>query len=266
MIRQHKLKQYFYEPFTDTLEKYYGNNSPFPFWKEGIQRKLFVPQFHGREHLNVANWMKALQENDRQTRQAFDESCWGFNNSHPYNITYQAAFDLHDAKELEAQHQIIKDGLNLFENIFGYKASYFVPPNGPFNNELEKTAAESGIQWMSASKVQHEPLGFGKTRKRFHYLGQKNSHGQRYITRNCFFEPSYHGRDWIETCFQEIKIAFRWRKPAVISSHRVNYIGGLNEKNRKDGLLKLEMLLEKVITKWPEIEFMTSAELGSLIK
>lgn len=118
---------------------------------------------------------------------------------------------------------------------------------------------------MSTSKIQREALGFGKTRKRLHYLGQKNSNGQLYITRNCFFEPSQAGADWVAACLKDIEIAFFWNKPAVISSHRVNYIGALNETNRKNGLSNLKALLNKALLKWPDIEFMTSQELGDLM-
>ena len=264
-IRQHNFEQYFYEPFTSTLEKYYGNNAILDLWKEGINKQIFVPQFHGREHLNVAVWISALQKKDIQTHLAFNEGCWGFNNKNEFNVMYQGAFDLEKPEELIGQHDIIRDGLQLFENIFGYKATYFVPPNGPFNNELEKTAAENGIQFMSCSKIQNEALGEGKTRKRFHYLGQKSQYGQCYITRNCFFEPSQPGKDWVASCIKDIETAFRWNKPAVISSHRVNFIGALNEANRKEGLLQLESLLQKALVKWPDLEFMTSEQLGKII-
>ena len=65
--------------------------------------------------------------------------------------------------------------------------------------------------------------------------------------------------------FKEIDIAFKWRKPATISSHRVNYIGWLNKQNRKHGLQKLDELLAQIIKYWPDVEFMTSEELGDLI-
>ena len=52
---------------------------------------------------------------------------------------------------------------------------------------------------------------------------------------------------------------------ATISSHRVNYVGWLNEDNRANGLIKLDELLSRIIKKWPNVEFMTSSELGDLI-
>ncbi len=263
-IREHGFKEYFYEPFTDTLNRY-NKQGAFQLWQQGIKEQLFIPQFHGREHLNVAVWMRALQANDRQAILAFDKECWGFINKHRLGLMYQAAFDLEHVADLAIQEAAIKEGLQLFEKLFGYKASFFVPPNGPFNNSLEKVAADAGIKYMSASKIQHEALGEGKTKKVLHWLGQKNEHGQRYITRNCFFEPSYTGVDWVNSCLEDITVAFRWSKPAVISSHRVNYIGGLNEQNRSHGLQQLQQLLAGIIKQWPDVEFMTSDQLGGLI-
>jgi hypothetical protein len=118
---------------------------------------------------------------------------------------------------------------------------------------------------MAASKIQTEPLGNGQSRRVLHYIGQRNNFGQHYLTRNCFFEPADPSKDWLASCLSEIAAAFRMRKPAVISSHRINYIGGLNPANRVNGLSLLSQLLKKITTRWPDVEFMTSAELGDLI-
>lgn len=263
-IKENNYQEYYWEPFTKTLEKY-NIADAFPLWQEGIHNKLFIPQFHGREHLNIAPWMRALQNGDKEALLAFEYGIWGFKNKHTYGLSYQAAFDLEDISDLKIQEEVISSGLKLFEDLFGYKAAFFVPPNGPFNNSLEKIAAEGGVNYMSASKIQNEALGKGKTKKKFHYLGQKNKHNQIYITRNCFFEPSLSGKDWVNSCLNDIELAFNWKKPAVISSHRVNYIGGLQLENRKIGLKDLEELIKVMLARWPDIEFLTSVELGNLI-
>ena len=263
-IKKNQFKEYFWEPFTETLEKY-NMGDAFLLWKEGIQNKIFIPQFHGREHLNIAAWMRALQRKDEEALIAYDQGIWGYNNKHPFGLTYQSAFDLELALDIEVQKEAIISGLKLFKELFGYDANFFVPPNGLFNNSLEKTAHEGGIKYMSASKIQQEVLGEGKTRRRLHYLGQKNKNGQLYITRNCFFEPSQPNKDWVDSCLKEIETAFKWKKPAIISTHRVNYIGTLNIENRTNGLEKLNELLKAILFKWPEVEFMSSNQLGDLI-
>jgi hypothetical protein len=70
----------------------------------------------------------------------------------------------------------------------------------------------------------------------------------------------------VEDCLKEIEIAFKWKKPAVISTHRVNFISGIVPNNSTKGLRELKRLLQTVMTKWPEVEFMTSAELGNTVK
>lgn len=267
MIKDSDFQNYFYEPFTETLRRYPGCERSFDLWKEGIEKRIFVPQMHGREHLNVTAWMRALQNGDKQTRMAFDEGLWGFvpdQNRLP-GIDFQAAFLLGNASEVEYHREIILEGLALFEKLFGYRAEYFVPPNGPFNNALNKTLADNGIKFRSGSKIQNESLGNGNTKKVIHWLGQKDKSGLRYITRNCFFEPNQGGKDWVDGCLNDINIAFRWHKPAIISSHRVNYIGALNPSNRENGQLQLKTLLKEIIKNWPDAEFMTTDQVGAMM-
>ena len=215
-IKKNNFNCYYYETFSKTLE-HYKKHGAFEMWQEGIKAGVFIPEFHGREHLNVMAWMRALQANDKLTMMAFDQGLWSFNNQNKYGVSYQAAFDLEYHSDLKVQAEIIESGLNIVEQLHGYKAAFFVPPNGPFNNGLEEIAANNGIKFMSASKIQKEVLGEGKSRKVFHYLGQKNKYNQKYITRNCFFEPSSEGKDWVNSCLKDIDIAFKWKKPAVIS-------------------------------------------------
>jgi hypothetical protein len=206
-----------------------------------------------------------LQKNDAETLLAFEEGCWGFSAKTPHNIEYQAAFDIETMKDLSFQEESIVSGLKLFEAIHGYKAEFFIPPNGPFNNNLEKAAESEGIKYIGASKVQLEPQGNGQIKKKYHWLGQKNKYGQIYLTRNAFFEPNEKGKDWVISCLEDIHHAFLWKKPAVISSHRTNYIGSLDVGNRKLGLEKLDTLLTEVLRRWPDVEFITSTELGKKI-
>lgn len=268
-IKNDNFEKYYIEPFTKTLERYYGDHHGImETWKQGMNAGIFRPQFHGREHLNVAEWMRALKNGDKVTHTAFDHGIWGFHlrKSNVKTIrSFQAAFDLYDLDDLEVHAEAIREGLELFDSIFGYKASFFVPPNGQFNNSLEKVAAECGIQYMSKAKRQIEPLGDGKTQTVYNKLGNRNEYNQITLTRNCVFEPSEEGKDWVDSCLNDVKVAFRMRKPAVISTHRVNFIGILDEENRSRGLKQLDQLLSAVTKQWPDVEFITSNQLGDII-
>ena len=67
------------------------------------------------------------------------------------------------------------------------------------------------------------------------------------------------------SCPKSIDIAFKLRKPAILASHRVNYMGGLDVKNRSDNLHLLNVLIRTALRKYPNIEFMSSDELGGII-
>lgn len=262
-IEESGFSDYYWETLPVTFKRY-ENSRALDLWKQGMDEKLFHPEFHGREHLNIGAWMRALQANDKEARMAFKQGIWGFKRKNS-GVNYQAAFDLELPIDLAEQANTIKEGLFEFERLHGFKSRFFVPPNGPFNNQLQKVAFENGIRYLSTAKIQLEPMGDGKYERRFHYIGQKSKSGLIYLTRNAFFEPSAEGKDWVDSCLSEIENAFKWRKPAVISSHRVNFVGVHYEKNRIEGLKQLAQLLQRVVKRWPDIRFMTSTELGDLI-
>ncbi|MCB0496594.1 MAG: hypothetical protein KDC79_10710 [Cyclobacteriaceae bacterium] len=264
-IRDSDFLEYHYESIEQTIERYTGGKDAFAMWKTGIEQNVFIPQFHGREHLNVPVWMRALQENNQQAKLAFDQGVWGFNNMHAEGISFQAAFNPSTVSEVEYHKEVIKDGTRLFKKLFDYDASFFVPPNGQLSNSLERTLTDCGIKFTANAKMQFESIGLGRTKRSLHYLGQRSRRGQTYLIRNCFFEPSSEGKNWVESCLKEIEFAFKWKQPAIIGSHRVNYVGGLDIKNRDSGIGQLSDLLSSVTKRWPEIEFMTSAELGEII-
>ena len=100
-------------------------------------------------------------------------------------------------------------------------------------------------------------------------LGEKNGRGQRYLVRNATFEPSLFKQnisDPVGQCLWQIEAAFRMKKPAVICSHRINYVGFIDPENRDRTLKMLDKLLKTLLMRWPDVEFMTSPELGNCIE
>ena len=264
-IKESGFRDYFYEPFTDTLKRHEGCERSFVMWETGIKSRLFVPQMHGREHLNVIAWLNALKLGEKKTLAAFEEGMWGFVPDDYPGTDYQAAFLLAKSDDINYQETILTEGLELFRNLMGYNAEYFVPPNGVFNNKLNKILSENGIKFRYAPRIQNETLGSSGTKMRVHWLGKKDSNGIIYNMRNCFFEPSKIGRNWVDSCLDDIKNAFRLHKPAVISTHRVNYVGALKPTNRDNGLRQLEQLLHAIMKNWPDSRFVTTMELYNFI-
>jgi hypothetical protein len=98
------------------------------------------------------------------------------------------------------------------------------------------------------------------------YTGKKNELGQIYIVRNVVFEPmEERGVDWVSYTLDQVEAAFRWSRPAIISSHQVNFCGHIDPENRKKGIEALSILLKQIVQRWPDAEFMAAHELGDLV-
>ena len=271
-IKKSDFLEYHYELITETLTKYYPRTNPFNLWKQGIENSIFFPQFHGREHLNVQLWLKLLRKNISGVKEAFNHNVFSQIMDIPNdNRTHVlSSYDYRDESDQDFIKQSIKDGVNIFKNLFGYDSMSAISPCYIWDDFIEKCYLNEGIKYIQGGVFQKYTT-YQKKRLhkngQYHYCGEKNKLGQNYLIRNCYFEPSHFSNiDVIDNCMCKIKNAFRWRKPAIISTHRLNYIGSLNKKNRDDNLLQLRQLLRQIVRHWPEVEFMTSNKLGDLIK
>ena len=264
-IKDNSFDKYYYLNLPDSEETLYGTREILPLWKEGIDRNLFRPQFHGREHVNVNRWMRDLKSGNSETCKAFEHYCWGVY-SKSLLSDYQPSYDVDLPEDIELHREILVDGIDLFCDIIGYRPDFFVPPNGAFNSRLLDTLRKGGIRQLTLKKMQIEPQGNGKTKRKFRYLGLRSSQDQVYLTRNCFFEPSELGELALSKCLQNIQNAFLNSQPAVISTHRWNYIGRIDENNSSVSLKLLDRLIRSIISRWPDAVFIDSSTLGRLIR
>tara|TARA_B110000003_G_scaffold224325_1_gene224875 strand:+ start:1242 stop:2351 length:1110 start_codon:yes stop_codon:yes gene_type:complete len=267
-IKKHRYENYFYEPFNETCKKYNMHDQVLNLWKKGIDEKIFVPEFHGREHLNPLRLLRGLKNNDKGLKIMFDHQSIGVSKYKGQLINeHLAAFDPQFLTDIDYFKEVVKTGGELFHKLLGYKPRHFVASNKPEPKDLENTFKEIGVQSLVKYKLHKYPIGNERFSYEFNWIGKINKIGQLIITRNCGFEPSDLSlNNWLENCLNEIQNAFFWNKPAVISTHRVNYVGGINVKNADSGLKELEILLNKILLLWPDVEFVTSNELCSIIK
>lgn len=270
-IKASGFSTYYFEPFTKTLSHYPNHAKSFDLWREGMSNGLFHPQFHGREHLNVGRWMKALQLNDPVVRHAFNLGMISIS-SEPSEMRfgYMEALDHFSPEEKAEKQAVIKEGLELFSQTFGYSSRSFIASCYVWDNEIEQILQKNGVQFIQGVAQQllpHTKNEAHSFKKRYHYIGQKNNLSQLYLTRNTYFEPCLlpEGTDNIGYCLKRMEIAFKLKKPAIIASHRLNFIGGIHPENRDLNLKLFRGLLIKITQKWPTVEFMTSDELGELM-
>lgn len=262
-ISGNDFSEYHYEPFTDTLKRYYGDSATFSVWLNGLRLGIFVPELHGREHISVQFWMRKLKDGNYVARKAFNHEfvAISIDGMIPAIDQFRPEFYFESKDQIQFLKNSIKTGTDLFEKLFGYRSRVFAPSNSIFHPDLEPELALSGTRYLYVNTFNPVPLGNGKLRNRFYRNGKKSSSGLIYYTRNCAFEPTAPGYKGIDASMKQIEVAFRWGKPANISTHRVNFVGRINKGNRDKGLRELRYLLAAVIKKWPDIEFLSSARM-----
>ena len=267
-IKESGFNKYFYEPFTETLKSSPQHENAFELWKQGMSAGIFRPQLHGREHLNVKKWLRTLQSGDEITKLSFNLGTFGLTSYVDPRIknNYMGAFNSGLEEDIEEYDQILTEAQELFNNIFGYKSESFIATTYTWNPKIEYSLKKNGIKYLQGMVHQKIPLDDDTTftYKKNNFIGRKSPSGLTYLMRNCYFEPSQSTAS-AEDCLERVKIAFRWKKPATISMHRLNVIGAIDEDNRSNNLNSLKCLLKSIVKLYPNVEFLSSDELGRLI-
>ena len=268
-IQNSNFEKYYYELVTDTFNKYPKHKNCFNLWQQGEKLNIFKPQSHGREHLNVSRFMNELRAGDPDSHFAFRHQMPNILKKSSESIVNSSiiALEHYDAADKSDKELIVKDGLLLFRKLFGYSSESFIASNYVWHKDLETVLKAEKVLFIQGSKKQYIPKGKyrGFTYK-FHFLGEMNSMKQIYLIRNVLFEPALNmTHDHISSSLRQIETAFAWHKPAIISMHRVNFIGFINEKIRDRTLKLLQQLLRVILRRWPDVEFLSTAELGNLI-
>ncbi len=256
-IEESGFKNYFFEPYTRTIERYPEHKEVHNLHLKGKELGVFIPQFHGREHLNYKRWFKVLQEGNERALLCFKQ---GATYSGEGDYSFMEAYDWDAKTDIEEHKQVIADGLKMFDQLFGFKSKSFIAPCYNWDSEVESTLASNGVEVIQGLRSQLAPTGKFDVYNRIpHSFGEVNENGLFFNIRNAFLEPSLiPNKDWVDSCLAQIRMAFLFNKPAVISSHRINYIGYIDPKNKFNGLKILESILSKVLRKWPDVQFIST--------
>ena len=268
-IRQSNYQEYHFELFTETLKRYPHHDRSFPLWREGMNCGVFHPQFHGREHLNVLMWLRLLQEGYQPIRESFKRCV--FSTQVDYSVDERkhslAAFNIADASEYDFVTTSVKEGLDIFEKLFGYRSVSMIAPNYTWDIQIENAAFSSGVKYFQGARNQRHSLYAMRQghNTEFRYTGQRNKNNQIYMVRNCFFEPSEDPKKNADFCLAQVDRCFKTGQAAIISSHRQNFIGELYPSNRDNNTGQFIRLLKTIVTKYPDVVFVSSDELGAIL-
>lgn len=270
-MQEEGYERYIYELLPETYEKlsalqpkaYQGAWS---LWKEGIEKGLMVPQLHGREHFNVEELELKLSNRDKEVISAFhNRSYTSISNWKHATRSWAGAFTFWDESENTRLKEIAQEAFRHFSDIYGYSPVHFMAPTAKVSDKVLETLSNLGVTLTDKPQIESNHLGQGKHECRLHYTGKQHLKDLRIAVRNVVFEPTQNSGA-VQIAMSQIDAAFRLNKPAIISSHRVNFCGHISDENRNIGLESLSKLLKSVVLKYPEVEFISSAEFTKLVQ
>lgn len=248
-----------------TYRTYDGNNEVLNFVRAGRDKTALHPQLHGREHLNATSWLNHAFE-DPAVDFARELCMVGVDSAF-----YKGIDALNNSNTLVDAGEYIGDGVALFERFFGFRPKSFIPPCYVADKERERIAAGFGINTIQSSLMRNIPKGADAYSRRINIFGRSGFSGLCRLTRNVQFEPSrsmFQSRnidECVNSAIVEIEAAFSRRQPAVICTHRVNYTSRVDDAHREYSLEALSALLQRLASRYPDCEFMTSDQLGEVI-
>lgn len=223
--------------------------------RKANEANLIDIQYHGKQHFNIGEYMQLLNNNE-VIKKAADYEFYGlsFFNSEsiatPYLATYYPYF-----KEMDLFLNF-KEGYDYFAEVFNNAPKSFIAPVYAWSDELEDFVVQLGCNRIQGLLKKTQKLNsIDKIRK--------NQNSDRIVQiRNVGFEPTTsQNYDWLTKTIRQIQIAFLMNRPAIISTHRLNYISSINSKNASDNLELLYRLIQLVLKKWPNVKFMKTSEL-----
>ncbi|MBA6153391.1 hypothetical protein [Gelidibacter maritimus] len=269
-MANNKYTEYIYELLPETYEKltlkdtnaYAGT---WELWKDGIKKGLMKPQFHGREHFNMHIFKDLLKKKDKDLITVLKQHSHVTIPGHKsYKNGWTAAYSFDKLDETFGFLENVADGVKAFKRVYGYAPNTFTPPAQQFPLHLENELYNLGFEFIDRPRSLKRYLGDGKYQMEKHRLGGGTV--MKELVRNVVFEPTTPRiTNWVDFSFKQIEAAFKMKKPANISSHRVNFCGHIDEENRKVGLSALKQLLDKIVNRWPDVEFISADQLGDII-
>lgn len=266
-VRDSKGESYKYVTLPDLYDKV-GYNGMMELWKDGIDSKVMNVQYHGREHANLRTMHELLRTGDEQAWAAVNNDSWcGITHKISPNITSVSAAQFEEKSELPLIADILAEGTDVFEKVWGYRPAHFTAPGNRENSYVHPILAEKGIKYIDTNLYFKEHQGNGIYKTKIHLPFSKNEFNQHFVIRNMVFEPMLQNEtfDWEGYFLRRIREIFSLGKPVNISTHRVNFSGNLSVDNRAKHLVLLKKILKGIVKEFPDVEFMSTVDMATVM-
>lgn len=203
---------------------------PPPRWRRpGLDRALraaieagtWWPELHGLHHLPEAAWLHALRRGEPDARRAFEQQCIVCS-------AVEHGGEYGEDEPLELRRRNLALAVEKFRALFGRAPGSFCPPDYHWEATLDRDAEALGLTtFQGVAEVAGARLP--RFRRLFHRFRWPHFEGRRFaMPPRIAFEPlSADGPSealGIERTWRAVQDAWRRGQPAVVSTHRMNYV------------------------------------------
>ncbi len=230
-------------------------------WGEVVSAReagVWWPELHGLHHLPETAWLRALRAGANDALRAFEQQS-------PVCEAVQASGEYDPSEPLNVRIRNLEGAVRRFQTLFGRAPESFCPPDYRWDRAVEAEARRLGI-----STIQGRSERLGALPRLRHYLGRfRFPHlegASFYLPPRIAFEPGAEGDDarrlGVDAAHRGVRAAWSRRQPAIVSTHRVNYVQIRPERGAA-GLQRLRELLGRLAAEGAT--FLTDAELRALL-
>ena len=177
-------------------------------------------ELHGLHHLPESAWLGALRRGENDARRAHEQAC-------PIGRAVEASGEYDGSEPHEVRARNIRRAVREFRMLFGRAPTSFCPPDHRFDDWFEREAATVGLTTLQG-KAEQAGRGWPPLRRR--WLGFRFPHheGTRFYTPpRIAFEPEgvAHPKTprGLDAAMRNVREAWARGRPAMVSSHRMNY-------------------------------------------
>src|SRR5438105_9913796 len=190
-------------------------------WEEvqnAIGQGLWWPELHGLHHIPEHAWIAALRRGE-------SDACRAFEHETAVCLAVEASGEYAPSEPLADRRRRLEWAIARFTTLVGRAPRSFCPPDYRWDHALEAHAAAHGIRVLQGRGEQH---GVSLARLRRELLRWGWPGGTRPLFAmppRIAFEPgAAEARVGVAAALRAAQAAWRNGQPAVISTHRVNYV------------------------------------------
>ena len=266
-IKQNRFSQYFAIPISKGFPTgWHDWATTVRGWKKAINRKVWLPEYHGFSHFNYRNWIRGLGKGDQRLMDFFNRSMV------TYSVRFRvlSEYGVHignrwDFQSFGEQYSDICAGFDIFNSLFGRFPRTTIPPNNVWNPDTYRAFLKSKVRFIQSEKeslksnlgarntnISLIPDVFNSILLRFSSLCKQY--------RNVHLE--YNDENESAAVVSSTN-CFVSGVPAIVGTHRVNYVSGVDPNLPRKNLKRLENYLHSVLEN-ENVVFLSDNELFQL--